>query len=94
MPAIDFDREYNSDPSYPFANLDKYVQAVRRERRVELACENFRFDDICRWAAADVLIVGQRPRGVLFRGTNLEKENAPEGYYSCLLYTSPSPRDS
>lgn len=85
MPAIDFDREYNSDPSYPFANLDKYVQAVRRERRVELACENFRFDDICRWAAADVLIVGQRPRGVLFRGTNLEKENAPEGYYSVLL---------
>lgn len=85
MPAIDFDREYNSDPSYPFANLDKYVQAVRRERRVELACENFRFDDICRWAAADVLIVGQRPRGVLFRGTNLEKENAPEGYYSGLL---------
>ena len=85
MPAIDFDREYNSDPSYPFANLDKYVQAVRRERRVELACENFRFDDICRWAAADVLIVGQRPRGVLFRGTNLEKENAPGGYYSGLL---------
>lgn len=85
MPAIDFDREYNSDPSYPFANLDKYVQAVRRERRVELACENFRFYDICRWAAADVLIVGQRPRGVLFRGTNLEKENAPEGYYSGLL---------
>lgn len=85
MPAIDFDREYNSDPSYPFANLDKYVQAVRRERRVELACENFRFDDICRWAAADVLIVGQRPRGVLFRGTNLEKENASEGYYSGLL---------
>lgn len=85
MPAIDFDRENNSDPSYPFAYLDKYVQAVRRERRVELACENFRFDDICRWAAADVLIVGQRPRGVLFRGTNLEKENAPEGYYSGLL---------
>lgn len=85
MPAIDFDREFNDDPSYPFANLDKYIQAVRRERRVELACENFRFDDICRWAAADELIVGQRPRGALFVGSNLEDENTPEGYYKGKL---------
>lgn len=85
MPAMDFDREYNRDPAYPFASLDKYIQAVRRERRVELACENFRFDDICRWAAADVLIVGQRPRGALFSGSNLANENTSGGYYKGQL---------
>jgi hypothetical protein len=30
---------------------------------VELACEGFRFDDICRWAAAPTLIVGKQPLG-------------------------------
>jgi hypothetical protein len=28
-----------------------------------LACEGFRFDDICRWAAAPDLIVGSQPLG-------------------------------
>ena len=30
MPDIDFDREYNQEAGYPFSNLDKYIQAVRR----------------------------------------------------------------
>lgn len=72
MPDVDFDREYNTESDYPFKNLDKYVQAVRRERRVETACEGRRFDDIMRWAAADELIIGQWPCGALFVGSNLE----------------------
>lgn len=75
MPAVDFDREYNDDPNYPFAGLDKYIQAVRRERRVETALEGKRFKDILRWAAAEELIIGKRPMGVLFIGSNL-----PEHY--------------
>jgi hypothetical protein len=71
MPAVDFDREYNTSTDYPFASLDKVLQAVRRERRVELAAEGFRMDDIFRWAAADVLIKGTRPTGVLYTGSNL-----------------------
>lgn len=85
MPEVDFDREYNTDPSYPFHSLDKYIQAVRRERRVELACEGTRFDDILRWAAADELIVGQRPLGALFTGSTLQAQNAPGGYYNGTL---------
>lgn len=85
MPAIDFDREYNTNASYPFHNLDKYIQAVRRERRVELACEGFRFDDILRWAVADELIVGKRPLGALYIGSTLEKENLKSGYYNGAL---------
>ena len=71
MPGVDFDREYNTDPDYPFNNLDKYIQAVRRERRVEKALENCRLTDILRWAAADVLIVGKTPTGALYTGSTL-----------------------
>lgn len=87
MPAMDFDREYNQDISYPFRNLDKYIQAVRRERRVETACEDRRFNDIIRWAAADELIVGKWPQGVLFTGSNLE--NNPF-YGGKLIYDKPN----
>ncbi len=72
MPVVDFDREYNTDADYPFRNLDKYIQAVRRERRVEKAAENSRLTDILRWAAADELIVGKFPLGALYTGTDLE----------------------
>ena len=59
MPAVDFDREYNQESDYPFRHLNKYIQAVRRERRIEKACEGRRLEDILRWAAADELIVGK-----------------------------------
>ena len=81
LPAMDFEREFNSESSYPFKNLPKPIQAVRRERRVEKAIEGRRFEDILRWAAADVIIKGMRPRGVLFKGSNLEAENVEGGFY-------------
>ena len=76
MPDVDFDREYNTDPSYPFANLDKYIQAVRRERRIEKACEGRRFEDILRWAAAEELLIDNDRHGALFTGSNLENSYA------------------
>lgn len=72
MPAVDFDREYNQESDYPFRHLDKYIQAVRRERRIEKACEGRRLEDILRWAAADELIVGKWAKGALFMGSNLQ----------------------
>ena len=71
MPDMDFDREYNTESDYPFRSLDKYIQAVRRERRVEKALEGRRLTDILRWAAAEELIIGQSPKGALFTGSNL-----------------------
>lgn len=79
MPSVDFDREFNGEADYPFRNLDKYIQAVRRERRVEKACEGRRLEDIMRWAAADELIVGKWPKGALFTGSNLEDHPQYEG---------------
>lgn len=71
MPGIDFDREYNTESDYPFRALDKYIQAIRRERRVEQAIEGRRFRDLMRWAAADEVLVGKRAMGVLFTGSDL-----------------------
>ncbi|KAA5542970.1 RagB/SusD family nutrient uptake outer membrane protein [Adhaeribacter rhizoryzae] len=92
MPDVDFDREYNNDPDYSFRNLDKVIQSVRRERRVELAAEGMRLDDIFRWSAADVLIAGKRPLGVLFVGSNIAQENTATGLYKdALLYYDNAP---
>jgi hypothetical protein len=52
-----------SDPNFEFASLAPIIQEIRRERKVELACEGFRVDDIMRWAAAGELIVGKTPVG-------------------------------
>lgn len=52
-----------ADPNWKFPALSATINEVRRERRVELACEGFRHDDIYRWAAADELILGWKPKG-------------------------------
>lgn len=52
-----------TDPEWDFPTLTPIINEVRRERRIELASEGLRFDDIMRWAAADELIVGKRPHG-------------------------------
>ncbi|OQP63949.1 hypothetical protein A3860_21225 [Niastella vici] len=83
MPAVDFAREYNTDAAYPFKDLDPVLQAVRRERRIELAAEGFRLDDIMRWAVADLLIKGKRPVGALFTGSDM-KANYPASYQPLL----------
>jgi len=65
MPAMDINNLVN-DPNWGFPGLTPQINEVRRERRVELAFEGLRLDDILRWAAADELIVGKRPKGVLY----------------------------
>jgi hypothetical protein len=56
-----------SDPNWQFPHLSPLINEVRRERRVELACEGFRLDDIFRWAAADKLIHGWKPLGAKWK---------------------------
>ncbi|WP_104384506.1 RagB/SusD family nutrient uptake outer membrane protein [Sphingobacterium sp. HMA12] len=72
------------DPNFEFSSLKPIIQAVRRERKVELACEGFRVDDIFRWAAAGELIVGKIPVGakkaswVGFKFSNYLPEATPD----------------
>lgn len=51
------------DPNWEFKSISPLLNEIRRERKVELACEGFRMDDIFRWAAADELLVGKKPKG-------------------------------
>jgi len=52
-----------ADPNWEFPDVSPLINEIRRERRIELLCEGFRWNDIARWAGADELIVGKRPRG-------------------------------
>jgi hypothetical protein len=52
-----------SDPAWIFPELSPVINEIRRERRVELACEGFRHDDIFRWGAAKALLAGWQPKG-------------------------------
>lgn len=51
------------DSEWDFPTLSPLINEIRRERRVELVGEGFRWADIARWAAADELIVNKRPKG-------------------------------
>lgn len=58
-------KDITIDPNWDFPNLSPIINEIRRERRVELALEGFRWNDIARWAAGRELIVGKRPKGFL-----------------------------
>lgn len=43
------------DPAWDYPDLSPLLNEIRRERRVELALEDYRVDDLLRWAATDVI---------------------------------------
>ncbi|MCI7286415.1 RagB/SusD family nutrient uptake outer membrane protein [Parabacteroides sp. AGMB00274] len=53
------------DPNWQFPEISPLLNEIRRERRVELACEGYRLDDLLRWRAHE-LFMNKRPRGVYF----------------------------
>lgn len=53
------------DPNWEFPELSPIINEIRRERRIEFACEGYRPDDLMRWRAHH-LIVGKRPLGFWF----------------------------
>ncbi len=59
------------DPGWNFPDLSPAINEIRRERRIEVASEGLRASDIKRWAAADELIVGTRPKGLLASQLNV-----------------------
>lgn len=65
-----------ADPNKAFPGVSDLINEVRRERRVEMALEGKRFDDLMRWAAADELIVGKRWLGFKIVGSDMQTEFA------------------
>ncbi len=67
MADFDFANSF-LDEENPFTgSIPWYLVEIRRERKIELAIEGFRYDDIFRWAAADELIKGNIFRGAPFQ---------------------------
>lgn len=62
----------NNHSDYGYAISDELIE-IRRERRVELACEGFREMDIKRWAAHN-LFKGQRPKGYPYNAKEWKKK--------------------
>jgi hypothetical protein len=59
------------DPAWDFPELSPLINEIRRERRVELAFEARRWEDLARWRAHR-LITGKRPKGIKYVGSDLE----------------------
>lgn len=53
------------DPNWEFPELSALINEIRRERRVELAFEGFRKNDLFRWRAHH-LFLNKRPKGAKF----------------------------
>lgn len=64
MPALSLGVGF-TDPEWNFPDLSPIINEIRRERRVELVLEGYRYDDLMRWAA-DELIIGLRLKGAKF----------------------------
>ena len=60
-----------TDPNWDFPALPALINEVRRERRVELACEGFRLNDLLRWKA-DAVFTGKRLKGMLYVGSDIQ----------------------
>lgn len=43
-----------NDPNWKFPNISPLLNEIRRERRVEFACEGYRLPDLMRWRAHEV----------------------------------------
>lgn len=66
----------SNDPDWDFPDLSPVINEIRRERRIELVSEGIRWDDVARWAAADELIAGKRPKGIKV-GNQIPKNTFP-----------------
>lgn len=53
------------DPNWKFPSISPILNEIRRERRVEFACEGSRLSDLMRWRAHEVF-ANKRPKGFYF----------------------------
>jgi len=53
------------DPDWDYPELSPVINEIRRERRIELACEGLRLSDLLRWRSHNIF-TGFRPIGMKF----------------------------
>lgn len=64
LPAMQLNPTVDPVMQKAFPNISSTLQEIRRERRVELALEGFRYDDLMRWKAGKLL--EKEPEGLYF----------------------------
>lgn len=75
-----------TDPDWDFPSLSPLLNEIRRERRVELGIEGYRFDDLMRWRAHHLLkrpLLGAKYRQFVGKPFNPPLEGIPvssDGY--------------
>lgn len=67
------------------------INDIRRERRVELACEGLRLDDIKRWAQGESL--GRKPQGIYIHGLGAF-DTTGDGVEDVAILPNPSDESS
>lgn len=82
-----------TDPNWEFKELSPLLNEVRRERRIELAIEGYRFDDLMRWAATQLIkrpLLGAKYQQFVGKPFNPPLSNVPvssDGYIFPYLNT-------
>ena len=95
MPALDM-AAANADPDPYQANLYKQVNGenkgvileIRRERRIELVMESFRWDDVIRWKEGQTLV--EQFKGMYFPGPGVYDLDR-DGKIDVCLYDGKKP---
>ena len=81
------------DPLSDFPLLPVLIDEIRRERRVELALESFRYDDMMRWKAGKLFenpvrgmkyVASQYPKVVLGKHIQIDDEGFILPYWNIL----------
>jgi len=73
---------------YPNASGSAQVLEVRRERRIELAFEGFRFDDLVRWRCGT--LIAQRLPGMYFHKMGMHDLDGDGNNDFCIVKTPPA----
>lgn len=92
MPDMRID-QLVKDPMSDFPSLSVLIDEIRRERRVELALENMRYDDLMRWKAGKLLektvrgmkfVQSQYPTVVIGKHIDVDSEGFILPYWNIL----------
>lgn len=77
------------DPNWLFPAISPILNEIRRERRVEFACEGYRLPDLMRWRAHEVF-VNKRLKGFYFNQSEFpEMESGKDVYLDENGYVDP-----
>nr|WP_129735046.1 RagB/SusD family nutrient uptake outer membrane protein [Parabacteroides goldsteinii] len=92
MPDMKID-QLVKDPMSDFPSLPVLIDEIRRERRVEFALENMRYDDLMRWKAGKLMektvrgmkfVQSQYPTVVIGKHIDVDKEGFILPYWNIL----------